>query len=69
MTTTLTRVVTWQTTRGDKLNICRACEQRMASREEWARHKDAGEYCQVSRGEHAGVCDLCAGNYGSVEVS
>lgn len=53
-----TTVITYQTPRGEKLNICAKCERRLTG--QWPRSPRTGEeYCQVSRGRHQDVCHTC----------
>lgn len=51
---TRTRVVTWQTANGDKINISREQSDRLALAGTWPRNARGEEYCQVSHGEHYG---------------
>lgn len=52
-----TWVVTWQTPSGNKKNICLKCEKTLEGN--WPKDWLGEEYCQVSKGEHEGYCDLC----------
>lgn len=51
------RVVTYQSPRGNKINICPACESRLNAAGTWPRDASGEEYCQVSHGLHA--ADSC----------
>lgn len=53
------RVVTWQSPSGQTIDVCRICEERLNAEHTWPRDGRGEEYCQVSRGEHHGECDLC----------
>ena len=55
-----TQVVTWQTPRGNKLNVCCPCEDGMNALERWWKDPETGEeFCQVAHGLHEGQCDIC----------
>lgn len=50
-----TPVVTYISTFGATINVCPKCE----SVRPWPKDSHGAEYAQVSRGLHAGGCDLC----------
>ena len=56
----MAQVVTWQTTRGDKINVCVECQERLAPGMTWPADKRGEGYCQVYKGRHEGECDVCA---------
>jgi len=54
----MTKVVTWQTISGLEIHICGTCERKLLAN--WPRDPKTGEeYCQVSHGEHTGICSVC----------
>ena len=53
------QVVTWQTPRGLKRNICRECQEAIEGTSEWPRDAHGEEFCQVHLGLHRGLCDIC----------
>lgn len=50
-------VITYQTTAGQDLRICGACERKLERAGLWPRTKYSG-YCHVAHGQHYGECDL-----------
>lgn len=55
-------VVTWQTTQGATVDVCRICERRLRKARQWVwdgSGRNQGEYCQVAHGEHRGICAVC----------
>jgi len=55
------KVVTWQACVGNgaSIGICNRCAMRLRAARMWPRHPAQGEYGHISRGQHAGSCDLC----------
>lgn len=54
-----TKVVTWQSPRGESRSVCLACEAQIRHRGEWLRDWTGEEYATVSHGLHVGACDVC----------
>lgn len=52
------QVVTWQSPRGDTIEICTRCTAHLTRAKRWPKDGSGGEYCQVHRGEHAGTCGI-----------
>ena len=59
MNATATKVVTWQDSSGNQIDICEDCERRMKANGTWPRTQYS-EYCSVSRGLHHGKCQMRA---------
>jgi uncharacterized C2H2 Zn-finger protein len=60
-TETRTKVVTWQDSRGNTIDVCPQCEAKFRAKGEWPKHPGTGEeYAQVHRGLHVGICDYCS---------
>jgi hypothetical protein len=53
----MTQVITWQSPRGFKMNICRDCEKKLEGN--WPKDWTGEEYCSVYKGIHRGTCDIC----------
>ena len=53
------KVVTWQAPRGDTLNVCQDCQSAYERDGAWLKNDIGEEYCQVSRGLHEWLCDIC----------
>lgn len=51
-----TKVVTYQSPRGDRLSVCPRHEDAASERRDPV---DGSEYCDVYHGLHVGDCDLC----------
>jgi hypothetical protein len=55
------KVVTWQTPRGDVIDICPSCEATLMRRKgyagAWPTNEVGEQYCQVSHGAHEGACE------------
>lgn len=51
------KVVTWQDSRGNTIDICPACERKLAGN--WPKSHTGEEYAQVAHGLHQGLCDIC----------
>lgn len=51
------RVVTWQSPRGIKINICKECEKKLEGK--WPKDWSGEEFCTVYKGIHNGRCDIC----------
>lgn len=54
-----TTVVTWESPKEARIDVCRACEREMKKAETWPKDSTGQEHCQVYMGEHKGVCDVC----------
>lgn len=52
------KVVTWQSPRGGKLDVCTRCETILRRARTWPKDSAGQEYCTVSFGKHVGRCDL-----------
>ena len=58
----LLEVVTWQSPRGSKINICHDCEARLDRENSWPKDPHGGEYCSISYGRHMStICDVHPG--------
>lgn len=55
----VTKVVTWQSARGESRNVCRACARKIRANGKWLRDIHGEEYATVSHGLHVGACDVC----------
>lgn len=55
------KVVTYQTTKNERIDICHACAEALLANNDWPRSATTGEeYCAVSHGLHnASLCDIC----------
>jgi hypothetical protein len=53
----MTTVVTYQTTSGSQINICRACEKILQESRIWPKDQYGEEYASVSYGAHRGLCE------------
>jgi len=51
------KVITWETSRGERISVCRRHEK--ALKGNWPKDRYGEEYCQVQMGLHQGVCDVC----------
>lgn len=58
MTATKIPVVTWQSPGDNAIEICRECEAKLTAEHAWPKDGAGREYCQVSRGEHSGYCEI-----------
>jgi hypothetical protein len=52
----ITGVVTWQSPRGERIDICRMCEHRL-TRQGWPKDATGEQYAQVYMGQHKGMCE------------
>lgn len=50
-------VVTWQSPRGYRINVCKECENNLAGN--WPKDAFGEEYCSVFIALHRGTCDVC----------
>lgn len=55
------KIVTYQTTRNERMDICHACEAKLTAMHWWPKSTATGEeYCTVYHGAHDGDhCDVC----------
>lgn len=56
---TITQVVTYNTLRGDAINLCEAHQAEYEANHDWPRNNWGEEYCQVMHGFHLGICTAC----------
>lgn len=50
-------VVTYESSSGLTIDVCRACEARLRAAGRWPRDPRGEEYATVSHGLHRGVCE------------
>ncbi len=51
------KVITWQASNGETIDICRYCEKDLAGN--WPRNRKGEEFSNVSHGLHPGTCQIC----------
>lgn len=51
------KVVTYTSSSGSKINVCKECERRFRRLGAWPRDARGEEYATVSHGLHLGICD------------
>lgn len=57
----MAQVITYQSPRGNTIDLCRACIDHYRALGDWPRDRvDGQEYCTVSHGLHNGTCWRCA---------
>ncbi len=52
------KVITYQSPNLDRITVCEDCERSLRGRE-WPKNVKGEEYCQIHRGLHNGICNIC----------